>query len=118
MTVNATRLGAALANVAELKKMFSSSSTTDPSLDGFGKRFRVIADSMIGIDGALTTRTEGLNQQLQRNQKDQDALELRLEAIEKRYRAQYTALDTAMAQLSTQSAYITQQIAAWSANSR
>ena len=117
MTVNATKLGAALANVAELKKMFSSSNATDPTLDGFGKRFRTIADSMIGIDGAITTRTEGLGQQLQRNQKDQDALEMRLAAIEKRYRAQYTALDTAMAQLQTQSAYITQQIAAWGANS-
>ena len=116
MTVNATKLDAALANVAELKKMFSSSSATDPTLDGFGKRFRVIADSMIGIDGAVTTRTDGLGQQLQRNQKDQDALQLRLDAIEKRYRAQYTALDTAMAQLQTQSSYITQQIAAWSAN--
>jgi hypothetical protein len=30
MTVNGTKLGAALANVAELKKMFSSSSRTDP----------------------------------------------------------------------------------------
>jgi flagellar hook-associated protein 2 len=118
MTVNASRLGAALANVAELKKMFSSSSLVDPTLDGFGKRFRSIADSMIGIDGALTTRTDGLAQQLQRNQKDQDALEMRLEAIEKRYRAQYTALDTAMAQLQTQSSYITQQIAAWSANAK
>jgi len=117
MTVNATRLGAALANVPELKKMFSNSSLTDPTLDGFGKRFRMIADTMIGADGALTTRTDGLGQQLQRNQKDQDALSLRLQAIEKRFRAQYTALDTAMAQLSAQSSYITQQISAWNANS-
>jgi len=117
MTVNGTKLDAALANPAELKKMFSASSATDPTLDGFGKRFRVIADSMIGIDGAVTTRTDGLGQQLQRNQKDQDALQLRLDAIEKRYRATYTALDTAMAQLQTQSSYITQQIAAWAANS-
>ena len=49
---------------------------------------------------------------------DLSALETRLAAIEKRYRAQYTALDTAMAQLQTQSAYITQQIAAWSANAK
>ncbi len=118
MTVNATRLDSALANVAELKKMFTSSSAVDPTLDGFGKRFRAIADTMIGVDGALTTRTDGLNQQIQRNQKSQDALEVRLAAIEKRYRAQYTALDTAMAQLQTQSAYITQQIAAWAANSK
>ena len=116
MTVNSTKLDAALANPAELKKMFSASSATDPSLDGFGKRFRVIADSMIGIDGAVTTRTDGLGQQLERNQNDQDALQTRLTAIEARYRAQYTALDTAMAQLQTQSSYITQQIAAWAAN--
>ena len=118
MTVNATKLDAALANVAELKKMFSATSATDPTLDGFGKRFRVVADSMIGVDGAITTRTDGLGQQLQRNQKDQDALQMRLEAIEKRYRAQYTALDSAMATLQTQSAYITQQIAAWAANAK
>jgi flagellar hook-associated protein 2 len=117
MTVDGTKLDAALANPAELKKMFSASSATDPTLDGFGKRFRVIADSMIGIDGAVTTRTDGLGQQLQRNQNDQDALQTRLTAIEARYRAQYTALDTAMAQLQTQSSYVTQQIAAWAANS-
>jgi len=118
MTVNATKLGAALANVPELKKMFWNSSATDPAADGFGKRFRAIADGMIGVDGALTTRTDGLGQQLQRNQKDQDALQLRLDAIEKRYRAQYTALDTAMAQLQTQSAYITQQLSVWSTNAK
>ena len=118
MTVNASKLDAALANVAELKKMFSASSLTDPTLDGFGKRFRVVTDTMLGIDGALTTRTEGLGQQLQRNQKDQDALTLRLEAIEKRFRAQYTALDTAMARLTSQSNYITQQIAAFNASNR
>ena len=118
MTVDATKLDAALANVGELKKMFSGSSLTDPTLDGFGKRFRVVTDSMLGIDGSLTTRTEGLGQRLQRNQKDQDALSLRLEAIEKRYRAQYTALDTAMARLTSQNNYITQQIAAFNASSR
>ena len=118
MTVNASKLDAALGNVGELKKMFSGASLTDPTLDGFGKRFRVVTDTMLGIDGALTTRTEGLGQQLQRDQKDQDALELRLEAIEKRYRAQYTALDTAMARLTSQSNYITQQIAAFNASNK
>ena len=40
----------------------------------------------------------------------------RLAGIEKRLRAQYTALDTQMASLSTQSSYITQQVAAWNSN--
>lgn len=116
MTVNATTLGNALSNTVELKKVFSNSSLVDPTLDGFGKRFRVVTDSLLGVDGALTTRTDGLGQQLQRNQKDQDALNIRLGAIEKRMRAQYTALDATMATLNSQSSYITQQIAAWAAN--
>ena len=70
-----------------------------------------------GVDGALTTRTDGLGQQLQRNQKDQDALQVRLDGIEKRMRAQYTALDATMALLNSRSNYITQQIAAFNANS-
>jgi flagellar hook-associated protein 2 len=116
MTVNASKLGNALGNLDELRKMFANSDLTDPTKDGFAKRFRVATDNMLGIDGALTTRTDGLGQQLQRNQKDQDALNVRLDAIEKRLRDQYTALDTVMAQLNTQSAYLTQQIAQFNAN--
>jgi flagellar hook-associated protein 2 len=116
MTVNASKLANALGNVAELKKMFANSNILDPTQDGFGKRFRVITDAMLGVDGALTTRTDGLGQQLQRNQKAQDALTIRLEGIEKRMRAQYTALDATMALLNSKSNYITQQIAAFNAN--
>jgi flagellar hook-associated protein 2 len=117
MTVNASKLGNALGSLDELKKMFANSNPADATEDGFAKRFRVATDNMLGIDGALTTRTDGLGQQLQRNQKDQDALNVRLDAIEKRLRAQYTALDTVMAQLSTQSSYLTQQIAQFNASS-
>ena len=116
MTVNATKLGSALGNLAELTKLFSNSSPTDPTQDGFAKRFRTTTDAMLGVDGSITTRTAGLSQALQRNQKDQDRLTLRLADIEKRMRAQYTALDTQMASFSTQSAYITQQVAAWNNN--
>ena len=117
LTVNGTVLDNALNNVAELKKAFSNSDILDPTKDGFGKRFRVIADSLLGVDGSLTTRTDGLAKQLQRNQKDQDALNARLDGIEKRMRAQYTALDTVMAQLNGQSSYITQQLAAFNNSS-
>ena len=116
MTVNATKLANALGNLAEVKKLFANSDLLDPSKDGFGKRFRVITDAMLGVDGALTTRTDGLGQQLQRNQKDQDALQVRLDGIEKRMRAQYTALDATMALLNSKSNYITQQIAAFNAS--
>jgi flagellar hook-associated protein 2 len=113
MNVKDSTLSNALNNVAELKKAFSNSDVLDPSQDGFGKRFRVITGALLGIDGALTTRADGLAKQLQRNQKDQDNLNVRLDGIEARMRAQYTALDTVMAQLNGQSSYITQQLAAF-----
>ncbi len=116
MTVDSTKLGNALGNLAELSKLFSNSSLTDPTLDGFAKRFRSATDAMLGINGSLSTRSDGLSQQLQRNQKDQDSLNTRLAGIEQRLRAQYTALDTRMASLNTQSSYITQQILAWNSN--
>jgi flagellar hook-associated protein 2 len=117
MTVNATRIDNALANLPELKKMFSNSSLTDPTLDGFAKRFKTVTAALLASDGSLTTRTEGLGQQLTRNQKDQDTLTIRLAATEKRIRAQYTALDTTMAQLSGTSSFVTNQIAAWNKSS-
>ena len=112
MTVNAGKLDSALANLTELKKAFSNSNVLDATKDGFAKRFRVATDTMLAGDGSLTTRTDGLGQQLQRNQKDQDTLTLRLAGIEKRMRAQYTALDTTMARLNGTSSYVTQMIAA------
>ena len=116
MTVNDTKLSSALANLGELKKLFANSDTVDPTLDGFAKRFRGVTDALLGVEGSLSTRTTGLSLALQRNQSDQDNLNLRLAGTEKRLRAQYTALDATMATLTTQSSYITQQIAAWNSN--
>ena len=116
MTVNDTKLSSALANLGELKKLFANSDLSDPTLDGFAKRFRGVTDTLLGVEGSLSTRTTGLGLALQRNQKDQDSLNLRLAGTEKRLRAQYTALDATMATLTTQSSYITQQIAAWNSN--
>jgi flagellar hook-associated protein 2 len=117
MTVNATKIDNALANLPELKKMFSNASLTDPTLDGFAKRFKTVTAALLASDGSLTTRTSGLGDQLTRNQKDQDTLTIRLAATEKRIRAQYTALDTTMAQLTSTSTFVTNQIAAWNKSS-
>ena len=117
MTVDATKIGNALANLPELKKMFSSASLTDPTADGFGKRFRVLTAAMLASDGSLTTRTDGLSAALTRNQKDQAHFNDRLTATEKRLRAQYTALDATMAKLNGVSSYVTQQIAQYNRSS-
>ncbi len=116
MTADPTKVASALANLPEITKLFTNVNAIDPTQNGFGKRFKDATDAILGIDGSISSRTTGLGAALKRNQDDQDRMNLRLAADEKRIRAQYTALDTAMATLTSQSSYITQQVAAWNNN--
>ena len=113
LSADATKLDKALANLPQLKLMFASASLTDPNLDGFAKRFRTVADDALGIDGTLTTRNDGLNEKLARNQKSQDSLQVRLAQTQARLEKQYTMLDAKLGTLNSLSTYITQQVAIW-----
>ena len=113
LTVNDTRLTNALANLPELKALFSTTNLTDPTADGFGRRFRALADNLLNTDGTLTTRSDGLNEKLKRNQKAQDAFEQRLVQIQRRLEAQYGALDTKVSSSNALSGYVGQQITLW-----
>ena len=73
----------------------------------------MVASNILGIDGSLTSRTDGLNEKLKRNQKQQDRLEERLAQTQKRLEQQYTALDTQLGRLNGLSSYVTQQVAIW-----
>jgi flagellar hook-associated protein 2 len=110
LAADATKLDAGLANLPELKKLLATDGA-DTASSGFMQRWKDLADAALGSGGTFETRTSSLNNRLTRNTKDQDNMQLRLDSIESRMRAQYTALDTKMAQLNGLSAYMTQQIA-------
>jgi flagellar hook-associated protein 2 len=111
LTINSTKLGAALDRPDELRKLFDTDPATAGSA-GIMRRLRDIADNAQGSDGTITSSTTGLQTRLTRNQKDQERLEDRVAAVEKRLRAQYGALDTRMAGLNSLSSYVTQQMQA------
>jgi flagellar hook-associated protein 2 len=114
LSVDDKKLTSSLSNLTEVKKMFSASSPTDDTAqDGIAQRLRAFGDQVLGTDGALTTKTAGLNKILSSNSKDQDAFNLRLANTEKRIRAQYSALDTQMANATALNTYLTQQITNW-----
>jgi flagellar hook-associated protein 2 len=114
LKLNSTKLTSALAsNPSELKKLFTNVDLTTPGNNGVANRLRTFGDSVLGTAGLLTSRITGLNTKLSANQKDQDKLNLRLDATKARLQAQYTALDAKMASIGTLSTYITQQIANW-----
>lgn len=62
-------------------------------------------------DGLLAGRTDGIKASIKLIDKQRAAFELRLEGIEKRYRAQFTALDTMVASMTQTSSYLSQQLA-------
>jgi len=110
LSVNSTKLSNALGNLSEVKKLFSNADLSNGQNDGIATKLRTLTDDLLGFDGALTTRTAGLNQSIADNQKQQDTLDARSALYESRLRAQYSALDTTMANLNGTSSYVTQMI--------
>ena len=104
------QIASGLANRVEIQKLFGNADLLTPGNDGIATRLRRMADGVLGTDGTLSNRTDGLRKRLDLNQDRQDSLSLRIEQIEKRLRAQYTALDRQMGQLSGLSGYVTQQM--------
>ena len=103
-----TKLDNALENLGELRKLLATDGTSSAG-SGFVRRFKRLADDTLAADGALDTRSSGLRTSLTRNGKSQETAQKRLDQTEARLRAQYSALDTTMAKLSTTSAYVKQQ---------
>ncbi len=109
LSVDATRLDGATAQLTELRKAFSANDA-DPQKDGFARRYADLAQQVLGVDGSLSTRTEGLRLRIARNGEEQVALEDRVERFRARLVAQYTAMDGNLARLNALSGYVTQQL--------
>ncbi|HLU77020.1 MAG TPA: flagellar filament capping protein FliD [Burkholderiales bacterium] len=78
---------------------------------GFAERFVNLAERFLADDGVLDARQDGLNRSIKDIADRRDAFNLRLETIEKRYRAQFTALDVMIASMQQTSSYLQQQLA-------
>ncbi|MFC7296917.1 flagellar filament capping protein FliD [Herminiimonas aquatilis] len=84
---------------------------------GYADRLSKLTDQFIGAEGLITGSTKSLNSSIERITDDADAFKLRLVEIEKRYRKQFSALDSMIASMQRTQTYLTQQLASISANS-
>jgi flagellar hook-associated protein 2 len=107
-----SKVDAALAKLPDLKAALATLGTGGAT-DGLARQFKTLTDTLLGSDGLIETRTEGLNARIKQNSDRQAMLEDHADQFEQRVRARYEALDTQMAGLSTLSTYIGQQIANW-----
>lgn len=110
LKVDTAKLDAAVANPTDLQALFGAEDTGDASNSGLGLRFKTLIDGLLEPDGRIDSRQKGLQARISTNDKREDQLELRLQLVEKRLRAQYTALDGTMSKASNLSAYLNQQL--------
>ncbi len=77
---------------------------------GFGTRLYNLTDSFLGTTGIIETRTQGLNTQIDGIAEERESLNERLASLETRLLRQFNALDSLLAQLSSTSNFLTQQL--------
>lgn len=78
---------------------------------GIAKRLDDTLTTQLGSAGSIAARDRTLKQSQDSIEDDQLRLSARLELIQQRYLAQFTALDTLMSQLNSTSSFLTQQLA-------
>jgi flagellar hook-associated protein 2 len=83
---------------------------------GFAYRLNNLATTFLGKEGLITGKSDGLSVSIKSVATARDTFSERLTAMEKRYRAQFAALDTALASMQATSSYMTQQLAALASN--
>lgn len=83
---------------------------------GYAAQLDDILDGLLDEEGLLAARTDGITASVKRLEAQTDAFNLKMEVIEKRYRDQYTRLDTLLSSLQNTSSYLSQQISALSNN--
>ena len=81
------------------------------SEEGIAVRLQALADSYIDTGGLIDVRTDGLQKSIDGLAEDQAQLDAHLAAYDDRLRAQFTALDELVSELTSTSEFLAQQLA-------
>jgi flagellar hook-associated protein 2 len=105
LSIDSTKLQAALqSQPTAVSQLFSSTG-------GVAVRLDAALTSALSSTGSIAARDQSLTNDQKVLTQQSTALQSRLDVIQQRYMAQFTALDTAMAQMKQTSNYLTQQLA-------
>lgn len=115
MSINTTKLDAALENPEGLQALFTNTSSLATER-GFGLKVKAFADGLLAVNGLVSSRTEALKGYVSRNTKEMDKVSDRAARSEVRLLAQYNAMDAAVGQLNGLNAFVSQQITLWNRN--
>lgn len=105
LEVDSDKLSAAMdTNFDQIGELFASD-------NGYAVNLDSTVNNLLESNGILDGRTEGLKTSLKFIGTQRDELARRMNALEDRYRKQFTAMDTLVAQLKNTGNYLSQQLA-------
>jgi flagellar hook-associated protein 2 len=78
--------------------------------NGFAVKLDKLVDGMLKNNGLIDGRLDGISDTIKDIGKQREMLGRRLEDVEKRYRTQFTALDTMIASMTQTSTFLQQQL--------
>ena len=78
---------------------------------GYADTLDKLVESFIATDGAIAARTNGIDASIETIEDRRIEMDRRLQDVETRIRAQFTALDTLLGRMSTTSEFLTRQLA-------
>ena len=81
-------------------------------IQGVGERTVDLITSVVGSDGSIEAKTDGLRKDLDRIAEDRARLDSRIASYRERLVAQFTAADSLISQLNSTQDYVSQQLAA------
>jgi flagellar hook-associated protein 2 len=118
LAFDASKLTTALStNSAAVKTLFSAKTSSTSTVEGIATKLSSSLDNMLSTSGLFAAKTDSINASIKSLESQRDALTRRLSQVEANYRAQFTALDTTVAQMQSTSSYLTQQLASLSSSS-
>jgi len=110
-----TLKGAVGSNAEGLQLLIADGSTGPRGAVDFSRgiayQLNTLITSFLATDGLLDSRTEGIQSRIEGIGDQKEVLDRKMEALELRYRNQFNALDSLLAQLQTTSDFLTQQLA-------
>ncbi|MGM0571617.1 flagellar filament capping protein FliD [Marinobacter sp.] len=80
-------------------------------IEGVSERTVSTITDILGVNGALDSRTSSLNRDMERFAQEREKLELRIESYQERLIKQFSAADSLVGQLNQTQEYLTQQLA-------
>ncbi|GAB4406558.1 MAG: flagellar filament capping protein FliD [Rhodoferax sp.] len=116
LSVDSTKLNAALDNGDEVKKLFTIDNNNTLT-NGFARKFKTFADGLLATDGFFKTKDDSLKRALDANSKDQARFNEKIARVEAALNRRYSALDSQMAGLTALNNYVTQQVTLWNKKS-